>query len=834
MGHSYNESDKNHGGVFMKKIARNVLAFALALTMAVPLAACKKSGKDTKSSGGSGSKKKQTVIAEDDPFFDAVEIPIDIEIDKDKKLQYKEISEPIITGDRVLATYCVSYEIPKDVMDKIENVDCNNKEAFAEAQKIFNEYSEMGTVVFDTDGNLISRTPSSDMTSSEGNIIPMPDGTYIMVVSVAQENECKTKTQIVKLNDKLEETGTIKVEGDLELGFDLMVTPLDNGNLVLADYSGIRIIDPNGKVLANESSTGFTGKIYCVDGRIYELIDDYNSSSNADEFYFQEIDQNTAKPVGDKIMTSYEAYSLIQGNDGCYVVGNSGLKKFDIASGHAGDMVLDWNWTDVNATNISSQNATIVSDDEMIFAKYTWNDTDDPAQKVSGREMSLVKFTRAPKNPHAGKSVIELGCMSADGSFRDYVIDYNKDPNHISRILISDYSDEIYSANQPYENSVTELSDRIYLDMLSGEGPDILMNFFGLSQFNTEDILVDLNKFIDGQSGFNRDEYFDNIFRACEESGKLYQIPVCIDATGFAANPSMVGDRTSWTIDEFDQAVGSLPANVSLMQDTSKEDLLAMFLESDLSSFVDNEKKEVSFDSDDFRKLLEISKKFGTDKTASDDMFYGMEGMGPGMSAGDYVSEQDKFAEGLVALMNVTVYGVEEYARLVNSVTFKPVFIGMPGPKAEGMSAMSLMSFAISASSDHQEEAWDFIRYLFEEDSQYKYAESFLGIPVSKNALIRKNADDVESYNKHAEEFNKYIQEEGLDEKTYGKMTKITTEMCDDFVKLIENITVIKTTDTSILAIIKEETASFFANQKPAEDVCKVIQNRASTKVHER
>ena len=94
----------------MKKIARNVLAFALALTMAVPLAACKKSGKGTKSSGSSGSKKKQTVIAEDDPYFDAVEIPIDIEVDKDKKLQYKEISEPIITGDRVLATYCVSYE----------------------------------------------------------------------------------------------------------------------------------------------------------------------------------------------------------------------------------------------------------------------------------------------------------------------------------------------------------------------------------------------------------------------------------------------------------------------------------------------------------------------------------------------------------------------------------------------------------------------------------------------------------------------------------------------------------------------------------------------------
>ena len=834
MVHSYNESDKNHGGVFMKKIARNVLAFALALTMAVPLAACKKSGKGTKSSGSSGSKKKQTVIAEDDPYFDAVEIPIDIEVDKDKKLQYKEISEPIITGDRVLATYCVSYEIPKEVMDKFEKVDCNNKEEFAKAQEVFNQYNEMGTVVFDLDGNLISRTPASDMESSEGNITPLPDGTFVMVVGKTEEGSCKSKLEIVKLNEKLEETGTIEVSGELELAWDLKVTPLDNGNLVLADYTGIHIIDPNGKLLANESADGFTGMIFTVDGKIYELVDNYNSSSNEDEFYFQEIDQNTAKPVGDKIKTTYEAFSLIQGIDGCYVLGNSGLKRFDITTGTSGDLVLDWNWTDINSTNISSQNVKILSEDEMIFTKYTWTETEDPQQKVSGRDMSLVKFTRAPKNPHAGKSVIELGCMSVDGPFRDYVVDYNKAPEHVSRILISDYSDEIYSANQPYEDTVTELSDRIYLDMLSGEGPDILMNFFGLSQFNTEDILVDLNKFIDGQSGFNRDEYFDNIFRACEESGKLYQIPVCIDATGFAANPQLVGDRTSWTIEEFDQAVGSLPANVSLIQDTSKEDLLAMFLESDLASFIDNEKKEVSFDSEDFRKLLELSKKYGADKTVSGDVTYGMDmEMGPGMSAG-YVGEEDKFAEGLVALMNVTIYGIEEYARLVNSVTFQPTFIGMPGPKAEGMSAMSLMSFAISAASDHQEEAWDFIRYLFDEDSQYKYSESFLGIPVSKNALTRKNEDDIARYNEYVEDYNKYIKEEGASAEGLKERTKITPEICDGYVKLIENITVIKTTDTSILAIIKEETASFFANQKPAEDVCKVIQNRATTKVHER
>ena len=103
----------------MKKLARNVLAFALALTMAFPLVACKKTGKDKKGGGNARNGKKQTVIAEDDPFFDAVEIPLDIETDKDKKVVYKEISEPEVVGDRIFATYNLSYEMPKEVLDSI-------------------------------------------------------------------------------------------------------------------------------------------------------------------------------------------------------------------------------------------------------------------------------------------------------------------------------------------------------------------------------------------------------------------------------------------------------------------------------------------------------------------------------------------------------------------------------------------------------------------------------------------------------------------------------------------------------------------------------------------
>ena len=824
MVHSYNESDKNHGGVFMKKLARNVLAFALALTMAVPLAACKKSGKGAK--GGSG--KKNSVIAEDDPFFDAVEIPLDIETDANKKLQYKEISEPTIVGDRVFATYNLSYEMPQELMDKFDKVDCTNEAAYSQLMDEFNEYNEMGTLVFDLDGNLLSRTPSDNMESTAGNLAQLSDGSFVMIVSRLAQNECKTSTEIVKLNADFQEQSSVKIDQDVELGWDMQIIPMDNGNLLIADYAGIHIVSLEGKLIANESPAGFCGKAYVQDGDIYALIDEFDSGKNEDKFYFQKLDGNTGKPTGDRIATTFEAYTLIQGTDGIYSVGYSGLRKFDIPSGTSTDYVIEWNWTDINSGYISTQNATILSDDEMIFTKYSYEETDDPNIKVSGRDISLMKFKRAEKNPHAGKNVIVLGCVGAETPFRDYVIDYNKDPNHISRIYITDYADDLF-ASSDYMQALADVSDKVYLDMMSGDGPDILMNFYEFAQFNSEDILVDMNKFIDGQNGLNRADYFDNILRACETSGKLFQIPVCIAINGFAANPSLIGERTSWTFDEFDQMASSLPQNVSLISDTSRQDLMQMLLDFSMSSFVDSDKKEVSFDSADFRKLLEIAKKYGSDKTAGGDM---------GLFAGstmdmEYADDSSKFAEGLIALTSVDICGVDDYARVVNEVTFKPTFIGMPGASGSGMAARAQMSFAISASSSHQDEAWDFIKFLYGKDCQAKFARSFWGLPIHKGALEEKNAEDVKNYNEFIEDYSKFLQEEGLEGQ--GKeMTKITDEMCADFMTMLEGVSVIKNSDLGIMAIVKEETAAFFENQKPVDDVVKIIQNRATTTVHER
>jgi ABC-type glycerol-3-phosphate transport system substrate-binding protein len=51
---------------------------------------------------------------------------------------------------------------------------------------------------------------------------------------------------------------------------------------------------------------------------------------------------------------------------------------------------------------------------------------------------------------------------------------------------------------------------------------------FAFEKLNFEQVFLDLNAFIDGPSGVNREDYFDNILRAAEVNDSLYSVPLLI------------------------------------------------------------------------------------------------------------------------------------------------------------------------------------------------------------------------------------------------------------------------------------------------------------------
>lgn len=807
------------------KIEGRVLALILVCALALPLSACHKNKIKIK---------EQKYVSENDPYFTATEVPLDVEVDASKKISYKDISMPYVAGDRLVAAYNIQYEIPEDIYDQVNEMyadmqDGEEEETDREVQELYAQYSDTGIAVFDIQGHLIKKHPDA-MADSISGLTGLPDDGFMALVTKYTMEECVMTYSLIVFDNNGEKTKETPLDKSIESIGMASIYPLDNGDYLISSPYGIYLIDSDGRLLGKDSSDKFRGNVYKADGKYYALLSEFDDDKLQEKCTLNEIDINTGKISNDGRETTSVIWNAISANDGFYTFGSNGVSKIDPFNKNAEpEMVLDWDWADFNRYTVLQNRLHIVSADEMYFFKLVPEQSDDPGVKHTGSTVSLVRVTRTEKNPHAGKAILSVG---SDGAFSrvfiDNVVSYNLDVNHKCRVLLMDYSEETYYADDIYSAS-KDMADRVYLDMLAGEGPDILLNFSSYCQFNNENILVDLNVLIDGQNGLDRNLYFDNVFRAFETNGKMYQIPVCIDIHGFIANRDLVGDRTSWTYDEFMSIGDSLPEDVSMMEEIRCNKLLEELISVSSDTYVDYGKKSVDFEGDAFRKALEIAKRYGTSHPAFPDPelreIYDRYGLG--YSIPDTTT---KLENGMQAMTSVDMYDIEGYAKYYSLLKERAVFLGVPSPQASGLAAAPKMTLAIASSCANPEEAWDFVRYMFEKDQQVSYAEVLSSISVNKEALDEKNTKAVEDYQARKE----FAMQMGTDDLIMYAKYDLTSETSEAFANLVGKVTSVTRTDPSVMMIVNEEAPGYFEGQRSIEDVCKNIQNRATTVVNER
>ena len=804
----------------MKKAIKAVLSFTLSASMLLPLTACSKNGK------------KKIKVKEDDPYFDATTVKLELKLDEDKEVEYSDCYNYTYLGDSIMATYYVSYKMPDDLAKQLKFANPETEEEMNELMEIYAQYYQQGTVYFDLDGN-VKKTVPQDMDSNEYTM-SMKEGPNGNLLTLTESYEYNPETMEGKETYYLKEIdGNGDVVSSKEIPLDDEKSwienffVLDDGSTIFTSWGSIWMIDANGKEVFNMSDADLeTTNIFPYEDKWYVIVYEHNEDYTDFSYYIQELDLKQGKLVGNKVDCNPSLlWNMKVTDDGIYSYNGNGIVKVDPLKNES-EVILDWNATDVNYTNLQADGLKIYSDDKIAFITTTYEEKDNGDWES---ETKLITLTRAEKNPHAGKTVISLGIDGTPSeAFMDYIIRYNTNEDNKARMTVTDYSADM--DYDDYEKAMAEMADKVYLEMIAGSGPDILVNFSSYSQFNSEDVLLDLNKYIDGKDGLNRDDYFDNVFRAFETRGKLFQIPVCVDIHGLLANKDLIGERTGWTYSEFNQIVSTLPDDVSVFEDIQYEDLLEQLLANSMNSFVDYSKKEVYFDSDEFKQILNIAKTYGTDNpNAGDDMgMYEDDGM--------YYDPTEKLDEGILAMMDTYIYTLQMYASNSSVCNGNAIFVGMPSADGSGMTAAPMLTLAIAAKSANKEEAWDFIKFMYDEDEQYEFSSSFYSIPLSSAAFDRVNESAIENSAKEVEQYEEMMEQmEGQDYYMGNyKPQLLTEEDAQGFRKLVESVSTIYSSDPAIMNIIKEEAAAFFSDQRSAEDVCKNIQDRTTTIVHER
>ena len=827
----------------MKKTTRILLSLALSAQMIFSLTSCgskKTDGSDiaqndtntSYDSDSAGNKSESgRIVSESDPYYNVTISAMKPSIPQDKKVQYSDIANHYIVGDRIIADIIVSYEMPEDVLNHLFSLDLDNEQDLKEYDRIEEEYNYSALLMFDLNGEVVAEIEHEPDCSFVG-AYPGKDGEILILSTKVDMQICRSAPRASVISASGEKLRDIDFQIDEPIE-DIGIYALENGNILLTSIGKFWILDSEGKVLFEIEDPTLNHKVLHSGGKWYAVMPTYGSGDT--ELYIQEIDTENGKLTGMPFKGTNEINWLTQGEQDCFLLNANGIEKFDVAT-QTKTRVLEWKDTDVNSSTLNLQGVRIASEDDMVF--FQFNAIDDAGRgamdlKSQGASLvNIVHLSKADKNPHAGKTILRLGVDGGiSATFLEQVLEYNKDPQNKARIEIIDYTADTVESqsydDEKLEEGLMESKKQLIMDMLSGNSPDILVGYSELSQFNSDTMLVDLNPLIDSDGSFHRDEIYDNILRSFEEGGKLYTIPLTYTLEGIAVNSNYNGAKENWTFSDFDQMASSLSPDVQPIASVGPDYLLKLWMQSLSPHFVDNQNKSVDFESEEFRTLLETVKKhcanhaFGSPTSAVMD------------DSGDWINDDHLFQDNLVASCYVTLRDLQNYAYIGREKGGrKVVFTGVPSLSGMSMTAKGDLSMGISSSCADPELAWSFISYFLNEDAQQALSFNTDTLPINKNAFHTNCQIEID--------INK---EEGEDIKNSSGM--ISPEVIEDFVELtkeledamdalISGVSSAQAWDNDIMSIIQEESAGFFAGQRTVDDVCKNIQKRATLVVQER
>ena len=478
------------------------------------------------------------------------------------------------------------------------------------------------------------------------------------------------------------------------------------------------------------------------------------------------------------------------------------------------EKILNWLNCDINGDYMNGM--TIDADGTISGVLVSW--------RSDRRQTELVTLHRVPADTLPKKETLTMAVMFMPYDLSDTLIDFNRHSDTV-RIEVRDYSE--YNTEEDYSAGLTKLTTEI----LSGKMPDILaLDNLPYSQLAAKGLLEDLYPYLDQDSELSRDDFFPTVLQAMETRGGLYRICPSFSVQSLIGAASVVGDKPGWNYEQFREALASMPEGCApLDQYTTRDAVLNFLISLDMNDFVDWNTGMCSFDSQEFVDILQFANSFQADFDWDN---Y------------EWSSEDDRttrIAQGRQMLMQAGVGSIDDV--LYNDMYFggNATYIGWPTNNGIGnMLYFADGAFGMSSSCSNKEAAWEFLRTILSED----YQKGLYTLPVMKKVFDAKLQEAMTPQYEKDENGNFKLDENGErieiprggvgfgDGSTYD-IYALTQEQADKLIELIDTTTKVMDTNDAIFNIVQEQAAAYFAGQKSAEEVARLVQSKANIYVNE-
>ena len=625
----------------------------------------------------------------------------------------------------------------------------------------------------------------------------------------------------------------------------------NSGNVYLSDWQNVYIYDQDGnqKTTVDLSENG--GELCELKAGVVGVCYYKNDEAKPEESgrVFQEIDPAAGKLTGDTVKLPDSAYNFFPGDDVYDIYydynGNIYGYKFDTDTK---EKVIDWIECDINSNNLNSY--SILPDGRVIAFENTYDD------QTQTNTMQLIVMTRVDAASVVNKTVLTFACMYLDWNMRDAIVKFNRASN-THRIVVRDYSE--YNTDDDYTAGIQKLNT----EMLSGKLPDMIdINTYSMpiEQYAAKGFLTDLYELIDADADLSREDFVQPVLKALESTdGKLYQLPSTFAISTAIALDKVAGDYDTWNLAAVKDAMTKLQDGASVFDVyRTKSDILQTCISRNIDAFVDWENGSAHFDSDEFKTLLEFANQFPDTydwENATDE---------------ENDSAQNRMNSGKQLMTDMYVSSFEDMLYQLTGFNGGVKFVGYPSEDGTSNHAFQIDgAIAISSTCADKTAAWNFMKQFLTED--YQLGSNVWNFPINQKAFDQKLKNAMtEEY--QTDENGNVVKDENGNPIRIPKMTYYTTdtgsgvtfgaatapaastvviggtgvnedgsisiyamtqEQVDQILDLINATTAVYGYDESILNIISDEAAAYFAGEKSLDDTANMIQSRVNLYVAE-
>ena len=588
-----------------------------------------------------------------------------------------------------------------------------------------------------------------------------------------------------------------------------------DGDLYLPGDGQIRVFDPAGRLIQSVALPGELSHLTMLaDGRVAAVL---YASNGLD---LRPVDLATGNLGKETLIPGDISATVYPGAFGWDALVDTGSLLYGVDLNGEQGAVLTWLNVDLDGNGLIG----ITGEESGESAVALFSSIRSASETGENAVAHILRTDRRPKQE---KTVLTMACMGLDRKLAELVLRFDRsDPDY--RIEVRDYS--AYNSAAAPNAGYTLLGAEI----ISGKIPDLFATRdLPVRTYAERGLLADLWPYIDGDAALGgRDALMLPVFEAMSQGGKLYQVSHGFRINTVLGPKELVGDTMGWSIEDFRAAWAKMPEGASIMEPwMTRLSALSTSMCHRIDDLVDRGKGSCRFDGEEFRDLVRYTELFPEE---------------PRLDPSDSRSEYQRVIEQDQMLISCCLTNFEDVTTNTGFLRDQAVYVGLPGASGNGSSFEIVGGLAMSASSEHQDACWRFLRMALDRDEQMRGANSFATcFPTNRQTfeilLEREMQTDYLT-----DEKGEYILDAngdkiprsrgGRQDGANGEIVLVypmTQTQADALLELIDSTTCVRYWDDAVMDIVIEEIGAYYQGGRSLDAACASIQKRVTLYLRE-